>query len=263
VLTWEQYCAWLRGKLRVVTVLGVRIPLPPAWKPGQHWALIGKTREGKTNFAVVMLTETRKFVLAIDPKGEDETLTASGWTRVHSVPGGAWKPRWRSEEWRIWNNVYDRIEKGLDARVIVGLPTRSKDDDEANRQLMSDAVEFARGSPGWTLLVDEHQVATDPRMYRIGPQVARMAVSAASGKTSVMTTMQYLSWAEKAPVRQASLISFWKTKSKDLLRKMSEETGRDWQELAMITNELDRYDMITISDDTRSPVVVTRPPKIS
>lgn len=78
-----------------------------------------------------------------------------------------------------------------------------------------------------------------------------------------MTTMQYLSWAEKAPVRQASLISFWKTKSKDLLRKMSEETGRDWQELAMITNELDRYDMITISDDTRSPVVVTRPPKIS
>jgi hypothetical protein len=86
VLDWPDYVAWLRGKKTWHMVGGLRIPLPPPWKPGQHWALIGKTREGKTNFAVAMLMETRRYILAIDPKGEDETLTASGWTRVQSVP---------------------------------------------------------------------------------------------------------------------------------------------------------------------------------
>jgi len=262
VLTWDEYIAWLTGRKKWHLVGGRRIRLPPPWKPGQHWALIGKTREGKTNFAVVMLIATRKYVLAIDPKGEDETLTASGWTRVHSVPGGRYQPRRYSREWRLWEDLWKRIEAGEDVRIVVGLPTRTQADDEANKQLMSDAVEFTRTSRGWTLLVDEHQVATDPRMYRIGPQVARMAVSAASAKTSVMTTMQYLSWSEKAPVRQASFISIWKTRNKDLLRRLSDETGRDWQELGQIVDELGKYDMVTICDDVRAPVIVTRPPKL-
>jgi hypothetical protein len=263
VLDWPAYVAWLRGKNTSAEACGMRLPLPPPWKPGQHWALIGKTREGKTNFAVAMLKETRRYILAIDPKGEDETLTASGWLRVQSVPGGAFAPRWRSEEWKKWQHIEKTLaETKRPVRIVVGLPTRSREDDAANKQLMSDAIEYTRQSRGWTLLVDEHQVATDPRMYKIGPQVARMAISAASAKTSVMSTMQYLSWSEKAPVRQASLISMWKTKSVDLLRKLAEETGRDWKELALIVNELERYDMVTISDDTRSPVVITRPPKI-
>jgi len=263
VLTWPQYCRWLRGRLAWAPGAGgVMLPLPPPWKPGQHWALIGKTREGKTNFAVAMLAETCKYVLAVDPKGEDETLTKSGWMRVTSVPGGKFRPRRWSDEWRAWERIQQACEDGRPARVIVGLPTRTQSDDEANRQLMSDAIEYTRQARGWTLLVDEHQVATDPRMYRIGPQVARMAISAASAKTSVMTTMQYLSWAEKAPVRQASLMSLWKTKSRDLLRRTSEENSRDWQQLAAIVNELDRFDMVTISDDLRAPVVITRPPEV-
>ena len=263
VLEWDEYVDWLRGRLTYKRVGGLLIPLPPPWKPGQHWALIGKTREGKTNFAVAMLARTRRYVLAVDPKGEDETLSASGWTRVHSVPGGEFRPRRGSEEWRTWEKIHKRLQDGDGpVRIVVGLPTRSRNDDEANRQLITDAVEYVRGSRGWTLLVDEHQVATDPRIYRIGPQVARMAISAASAKTSVMTTMQYLSWSEKAPVRQASLISMWKTKSRDLLRKLSEEVGRDWQQLALITDELEKYDMVTVSDDLRAPVVVTRPPKV-
>jgi hypothetical protein len=263
VLDWPDYVLWLRGKKTWHMVGGLRIPLPPPWKPGQHWALIGKTREGKTNFAVAMLMETRCYILAIDPKGEDETLTASGWTRVQSVPGGAWKPSRFSEEAKTWRQIEKTLaETSKPVRIVVGLPTRSREDDAANKQLMSDAIEYTRESRGWTLLVDEHQVATDPRMYKIGPQVARMAISAASAKTSVMSTMQYLSWSEKAPVRQASLMSIWKTKSTDLLRKLSEECGKDWKELAMVVNELERYDMVTMSDDTRSPIVITRPPKI-
>jgi hypothetical protein len=262
VLSWDEYLLWLRGKKPRHMVCGITVPLPPPWKPGQHWALIGKTREGKTNFAVATLQGTRRYVLAIDPKGEDETLTRSGWTRVHTVPGGASKPRRGSEEWKVWRKIEKDIDEGRPARIVVGVATRSRADDAANKQLMSDAIEYTRETAGWSLLVDEHQVATDPRMYKIGPQIARMAISAASAGTSVITTMQYLSWSEKAPVRQASLMSIWKTKSPDLLRKLSEECGKDWRQLAQIVNELDRYDMVTLSDDTRSPIVITRPPKI-
>jgi hypothetical protein len=111
-------------------------------------------------------------------------------------------------------------------------------------------------------VVDEHQVASDPRMYRIGPDIARMAVSAASDKTSVEVCMQYVSWSEKAPIRQASLVSFWHSKSQDLFKRLALEIGRDWRELAAISDELPEFYVATVSDKSRSPVVVTKPPEI-
>src|SRR5258708_36666052 len=55
------------------------------WEPGQHIALVGPTGEGKTTFAVGIL-KARKWVMALDPKGEDDTLTASGFIRVTRLP---------------------------------------------------------------------------------------------------------------------------------------------------------------------------------
>lgn len=253
LLSWPNYLAWLKGRKATATLAGESVPLPPAWKPGQHWALIGKTREGKTNFAVAVLRECRKYVLALDPKGEDETLSASGWERVTGLPPHKPFPR----------DIQKRLDEGREpVRLIVGLDSRTQESDEANKKLMSQAVEYVRESRGWTLYADEHQILTDPRMFRVGPQVARAAVSAASAKTSVVTTMQYLSWSEKAPIRQASLISIWKTRNRDLVKKLADETGRDWKELGAVIDELKKYDMLTLSDEVRAPVIVTRPPKI-
>lgn len=255
-LDWPEYVAWLLGHKRWHLVRGQRIPLPPPWKPGQHWANIGKTREGKTNHVVVMLQATRKYVLALDPKGEDETLSASGWRRVTALP---------TDRRRFPRDLRKQLEDPYDnrpMRLIVGLDARTRESDQANKELLQATLEYARQARGWTVYVDEHQVATDPRMFGLGPQVARMSVSAASAKTSILTSMQYIGWSEKAPVRQASLVSVWKNKSRDLMRKLSEELGRDWRELAAIVDELDKYDLVTFSDDVRAPIVITRPPKL-
>lgn len=252
VLDWTEYVDWLKGRKTGHLVGGEMVRLPPPWSPGQHWANIGKTREGKTNFVVATLRETRKYVMALDPKGEDETLSRSGWRRVRGVP-----PRHRFPR-----DVQRDLDEGKPVRLIVGLDSRTTEDDEANRALMRAAMEYARASRGWTVYVDEHQVATDPRMFNLGPPVARASVSAARAKSSLVTSMQYLTWSEKAPVRQATFISFWKTRSRDLMRKLAEECGRDWRELAAIADELRKFDVATLSDDVRSPVVVTRPPKI-
>lgn len=263
VLSWPEFVHWLNGLKTGHRVGGELVRLPPAWKPGQHWALIGKTQEGKTNFACAVLEECRDFVLALDPKGADETLSKSGWERVAAFERDDlwWRLRHRTEV-RQWDRIWQRIDEGRPVRIIVGHESRTTQGDLVNKQLMRQAIEFSRQTGGFSVYVDEHQVATDPRMLNLGPPVARIAVSAASAGTSLMTTMQYLSWSEKAPVRQSSLVSFWKTRNRDLLRKISDETGRSWQELAALSDELPKWHMATLSDDVRSPVIVTRPPKI-
>lgn len=248
-LDWDdEFIPWLHGELLEQD----DVPLPPAWRPGQHWAHIGKTREGKTNFVLVKALAARKYVMVLDPKGNDPTLVKSRWPRVDGVPPAKAFPR----------EIQRALEEGRPVRVIVGLGTRTREDDAKNRRLMADAVEYTREAGGWTVIVDEHQVATDPRMYNIGPDVARMAVSAASDKTSVETCMQYVSWTEKAPLRQASFVSYWKSRSRALFKGLSLEIGRDWQELAAIADELGRFDVCIICDDLRAPIMVTHPPEI-
>ena len=90
-----------------------RLPRPHAeeWKPGQHVALIGPTGEGKSTYAVGILA-LRKYVLALDPKGEDETLAASGYERLT-----CWPPP---------GKVRERIAQGGTARLIVGGATRTQ-----------------------------------------------------------------------------------------------------------------------------------------
>ena len=75
------------------------------WEPGKHLALIGPTGEGKSTFAVGALS-LRKWILALDPKGEDETLSKSGFQRL--------------TRWPPSNRIRDDIAAGKPARLIVG-----------------------------------------------------------------------------------------------------------------------------------------------
>src|SRR5207248_297525 len=86
--TWDEFLEWF------ATV----------WKPGQHAALVGPTGMGKSTFAVGIL-ELRKYVLALDPKGGDETLETAGYERL--------------TDWPLPAKVYDAIAEGRPARFIV------------------------------------------------------------------------------------------------------------------------------------------------
>jgi hypothetical protein len=258
-MTPGEFLAWARGELRELA--GVR--LAPPWQPGQHFALVGKTREGKTNFAVWLLNELRKFVLALDPKGEDESLSASGWTRVSSVPNGSRKPRPGSEDWRKWRDVERAREEGRPIKLIIGMQTRTRDADIANRALMRDGIEYARQTGGWSLYVDEHQILSDQRMFGLAADIARQAISAARDRMSVISSMQFLAWVEKAATRQATLIAMWRTRSRDLIKMVAEITGRPWQEIAAALDQLPKYWVLVIPDELRAPMMMVRPPKVT
>lgn len=258
-LTPAEFLAWARGELREFG--GVK--LGPPWQPGQHVALIGKTREGKTNFVVWLLSELRRFVLALDPKGEDESLSKSGWTRVSTVPGGRRKPKVLSKEWKTWQQIERDKAEGRPVRIIAGIQSRTRADDEANKALMADAIEYARQTGGWSLYVDEHQILSDRRMFNLGHDIARQAISAARDKMSVLASMQYLAWVEKAATRQATLIVLWRTRSREMIKLAADQSGRPWQEIAAAVDQLPKYWLLLIPDELRAPMIMVRPPKVT
>jgi hypothetical protein len=262
-LTPLEFTDWAMGRLRAVWVDGQKVKLPPPWQPGQHVALVGKTREGKTNFVVWLLTACRNYVLALDPKGEDESLTNSGWTRVRTVPGGLAKPKLFSQEWQTWRTIEQAKAEGFPVRIIAGIASRTRAADMANKQLMRDAIEYARQTGGWSLLVDEHQIATDRRMFGLGEDIARTAISAARDGISLLTNMQYLAWVEKAATRQATLCALCRTKDRDLIRAVARVAGRPWQEIQAAVDELPKYWWLIVSDELRAPMLMVRPPKVT
>ena len=186
-------------------------------------AVIGPTGCNKTTHAVGYVNACRKYVLALDPKGEDETLTASGYTRVRSLPRhGIRAAVMPSEDQRTWREIERRIEQGHDARVIVGGGANTDEQDEALRKLMREAITYARHSGGWTLFVDEFELLSSQRMMKLGDMIERMLITARRAKTTVITTYQAPAWVSKHATRQARKAVIY-PQSTGMIKSIAEE----------------------------------------
>lgn len=262
-LDWEPYCKWLAGQLtHTRTAWGEKVKLGPPWQPGEHMALDGPTGEGKTTHAVGIL-EARKYVLALDPKGEDKTLSQSGFVRVGSI----WRDGWRykaahREDAKTWEQIHRRIEDGRDAKIIVGTGSRTDEDDIRNQALMGEALRYCRRAGGWTLYVDEFELVSSPRMFGQGPLVERMLISARSAGTSVVTTFQAPAWISQHATRQSRRAVKWPTGDRNMIKKLAEAMGRDWRELGQAVDLLPPFHTITIPRGKRHPMVITSAPEL-
>lgn len=261
-LTWDRYLGWLGAqRAHEVTDWGERAKLPPPWPPGTHMAGCGTTGDGKTTHMVGILG-LRKYVLALDVKGEDETLEQSGYVRVRELPRRGWRSM-RGDDQKRWREIFAGIEEGKPARVIVGGGARSADEDTALQDLMSDAITFARHSPGWTLYVDEFELLSSQRMFRLGPQIERMLITARRDKTSVVTAFQAPAWVSKHATRQAKLTVVWPIGDPGMVKTLAEGMGRDWREVGEAVDQLPKWHTLTIPRGQRSgPMVITKAPKL-
>lgn len=261
-LNWDQYLLWLSGKLKRVRSSYGPVTLGPPWSPGEHMALIGPTGEGKTTHAVGILG-LRKWVLALDPKGEDETLSASGYTRVRDLPKEG-MARFRGKDQAEWRKIHKAIEDGLEARVLVGGGSRTDAEDLRLQQLMRDAIGYSRHSGGWTLYVDEFELLSSQRMFRLGPNIERMLITARRDKTSVITSFQAAAWVSKHATRQARRAVLWPTGDRDMIDAVAASMGRDKHAIREAIDELPKFHTLTIPrGKTGGPLVITQAPKIS
>jgi hypothetical protein len=217
------------------------------WEPGQHVALIGPTGEGKSTFAVRIL-KNRKYVLALDPKGEDETLAESGFERIVS--------------WPLSNKVRDRIAEGQPARLIVGGSIRTAADKRQLVTLMEQVVEGVRGEGRWTVYADEFQLLADRRMYGLDKPIEELLVAARSKGTSVVTSFQAPAWVPKAATRQATFCVLWPTRDRNMIKAVAESMGRTWQEIVAAVDELPSFHVLVIPKRVKAPMVITKAPKL-
>jgi|SRR5271166_728839 len=262
-LNWDQYLKWLGGRLtHVKTSWGEDVSLGPPWQPGEHMALDGPTGEGKTTHAVGILSQ-RKYVMALDPKGEDETLSQSGYVRVRSMYEDSikWKLGHR-EDAKTWKELFDRIDKGLDARVIVGTGADSVAEDARNKALMAEAIVQSRFSGGWTLYVDEFELLSSQRMFNQGPQIEKMLITARRKKTSVVTTFQAPAWISQHATRQARRAVKWPTGDVDMVKKLAQAMGRNWREVAQAVDLLPEWHTLTLPRGKRHPMIITSAPEL-
>jgi hypothetical protein len=264
VLNWDrEFIPWLHGKVTHAVTGGVRVPLPPPWPPGAHWALIGPTGEGKSTFAAGILG-TRKWVIALDPKGEDETLSTTGYERVYRMPLpkdrlAAFRdgePRPGTDDW-LWH----RVERGLPVGLVAGFESQTDAEDAALARLMSDAITFTRRSRGWTLYVDEFELLSSARMMGLAAPIERMLITARRAGTSVVTAYQAPAWVSKHATRQASYLSLWPTRDRDMVQAAARSMGRDWRAVAAAVDELPPFHVLVIPKQRRAPFIVTSAPK--
>jgi hypothetical protein len=263
-LPWERYRGWLAGKITTAeTGWGGPVTLGQPWAPGEHWFLHGPTGEGKTTHAVGVL-DLRKYVIALDPKGEDPTLAKAGYQRVRSM----WRPgmRYRLEhrdDARVWQDAYKRMEAGKPARLIVGGPAGTDNEVAALKQLMTDAAKFVQYQGGWTFYVDELEIATSPELFNIRPIVNRMLIAARARGTSVLSGYQAQAWVTKHASRQARRGTMWPTGDRDMIKAVAQTLGRDWREISRCVDELPQFHTVTIPRGKRGgPLVITRAPRL-
>lgn len=236
-MSWSHFMAWFREE----------------WEPGMHISLIGPTGEGKTTFAVGILDQ-RKWVLALDPKGMDDTLAASGYTRITT---------WPLERTRQGRQIREDIAAGKPARIIVGGPARTRDQMLSLIELMHEAIEGVRAEGGWTIYVDEFQILADKRMFGVDKQIEELLIAARTRGTSVLTAYQAPRNVPKAATRQASFSVLWGTRSRSMIQTVAEDMGRAWKDLAVMVDELPEFHVLVIPKRIREPLILTHAPKVA
>jgi hypothetical protein len=245
-VSWDQFLIALRR--------GSQHPLIRPWDPGDHVGLVGPTGEGKTTFAVGIL-RLRKYVLALDPKGEDTTLSESGFERIREVPPPG--------------KIQERINDGQPARLIVGGGARSESEDDALNRLMREALDYTRRSGGWTLYADEFQLLGDQRMFKLGSRVERMLITARKDGTSVVTSFQAMAWVPKAAVRQATaFVALFATRDRDMIKATAQSMGRDWRQVCFAMDRMARdaraeYQCLIMPRSVRDPMLIVKAAKVA
>lgn len=214
------------------------------WLPGQHLAVQAPTGEGKTTLIGGLLS-LRKYDLAFDQKGGDETLGQfPGFRRIGKYPD---------------RQAKRDLDDDLPVRLIIGRIANELGDLDRNVALQIQVMEHAWREKGWTMYLPDLQLLADRRLANIGAQIDKFLIAARDRKISVVTDFQELTNISKLAYRMASWFAIGYTRDIDTLRRVAEATGRSLAEMKGLIKYLPPYHFLFIPKRPRDPLLVTLP----
>jgi hypothetical protein len=222
------------------------------WAPGQHITAVAPTGEGKTTIFVGLLT-LRRYALALDVKGGDETLAGLGWPRLPYWPGKR----------RFLSMVRKNDEHGRPSRYVVGVPVLDSDEllvrhRASLARCLHDVYEIGH----LTVFVDELQVLCDRRQLNLSGYAAKLLVSARSRGISFLSAAQGDSWIIGEAKTQPSWLVIGHTMNRDMQSELGKMTGRSVAKMRGLIDELPDHFWAIAGRRARGPIVITNPPYV-
>lgn len=215
------------------------------WRPGEHVAFVGPTGEGKSTMAGGILP-LRRYVLALDPKGGDSTLQATGFERI---------TKWDKATIR---RIDQRVEDDLPCRFIVGPIVKTQADLQSLRGLFDEVLSAAFEQGGWTVYVDELQVLADRRMMNLSAHAERLLIAARDKGVSFVSSFQRPANVPRTAGDQSTWFVVFYTRDADVVNRLAEMAGRPKAEMRGAIRGLDRHCALVFNRNPRQPIIVTK-----
>jgi hypothetical protein len=260
-MKWKTFVRWFATgyyvTIRQADGTGKRVWREPQWKQGEHMAIVAPTGAGKTTFVSAILP-ARKYVMALDPKGGDTTLAKlipeHGFERVD------WPLKKHNFIQRLLYgpDKWERMENGEPVRIIVGRVVREMKDFAPLSKMLAKALYDSFSNRGWTVYIDELQMAADRRLMRLGKYIELNLIAARDRNVSMVMSYQRPANVPRSAGEMSTWFVVFYTRDKDTVRRVAEMAGRPREEIQGMLRGIPNYCILLFSRNPRQPVIITR-----
>jgi energy-coupling factor transporter ATP-binding protein EcfA2 len=211
------------------------------WNPGEHFALIGPTGQGKTTMLLNLLPQQRYItVFATKPRDETmESLINTGYLKME---------RWRSLDPRD----YPRRVLWPDASTI--------DSESHQKAVFQHAFAAIYREGGWTVALDETWYMAN--ILNLGGAIKLYLLQARALGISLLCATQRPAHVPLEIYDQSSHLMFWRDNDEANLRRLSGISWRSADLIRRIVSNLDRHQVLYINTRT-GEMLRTRCPAVT
>lgn len=151
------------------------------------------------------------------------------------------------------------MAEGKSVKYLIGPKTRKRRDRPFLRDVQEQALEGAWDDGGWTVAIDELQIAAD-KMGQ-ADSIDELLIAARTKKVSVISLFQRPADVPRAAYQMASWIFLGLTLDVDTINRLAEIVGRPKYEIRGAVNGLARvdYSWLVVPNNPRRPMVLTLP----
>jgi hypothetical protein len=219
------------------------------WAPGEHWAAVAPTGEGKSTF-LGGLVKTRRFVLTLDQKGGDKTLEQLKWDRML--------------KWPPTSGDRKDMADGKPFRRVVGSMKRDPASRVARRELHRVILRAAMQEGGWTIFAPDLAALTARQFGNAWDEMVELLILARDAGTSIVTDFQRPAGVPREAGEMATYLAIGYTRDRDTVSRLGEMMGRSGAEIRGAVQGLSElpYGWLIVSRRPRDPIILTRPERL-